>query len=67
MSDGDASLDAGYLAERIGECYEAMNEIPAARYWHGRAVEENPQVNLKSAAARERLGLENYDALIALG
>jgi tetratricopeptide (TPR) repeat protein len=67
MSDGDPSLDAGYLGERIAQCYEAMNDIPAARYWYGRAVEENPRVRLDSVAARKRLGKENYNDLLALG
>jgi len=67
MSDGDPSLDGGYLAERIGHCYEALNEIPAARFWYGRAVEENPEVRLDSAAARERLGSERYEDLLLLG
>ena len=56
MADGDQSLDGGYLGERIGECYERLGEPDAARYWFGRAVEENPEVCLEAAAARERLG-----------
>jgi tetratricopeptide (TPR) repeat protein len=67
MSDGDPSLDAGYLGERIAECYEALNDIPAARYWYGRAVEENPEAHVRSADARERLGNDDYNALLALG
>jgi tetratricopeptide (TPR) repeat protein len=55
MSDGDQSLDGGYLGERLGECYEALGELAAARYWYGRAVEENPHVRLAAAKARERL------------
>jgi tetratricopeptide (TPR) repeat protein len=55
MSDGDSSLDGGYLGERLGECYEALGELAAAKYWYGRAVEENPHVCLKSAKAREKL------------
>ena len=56
MADGDESLDGGYLGERIGECYERLGEGDAARYWYGRAVEENPAVCVEAAAARERLG-----------
>ena len=56
MADGDQSLDAGYLAERIGHCYEHLGELYAARYWYGRAIEENPGVRAAAAAARERLG-----------
>jgi tetratricopeptide (TPR) repeat protein len=55
MSDGDPSLDGGYLGERLGECYEALGDLAAAKYWYGRAVEENPHVCLKAAKARERL------------
>jgi tetratricopeptide (TPR) repeat protein len=66
MSDGDPSLDAGYLAERVAECCEALGDIPAARFWYGRAIEENPEVNLKSQAARERLGEDSYDELLKL-
>jgi hypothetical protein len=56
MADGDPSLDGGYLGGRIAECYERLGELDAARYWYGRAVEENPVVRTKEVAARERLG-----------
>ena len=56
MADGDPSLDGGYLGERIAECYECKGELDAARYWFGRAVEENPAANTNAAAARQRLG-----------
>jgi tetratricopeptide (TPR) repeat protein len=56
MADGDASLDGGYLGSRIAECYERLGELDAARYWYGRAVEENPAVRLGERAAYERLG-----------
>jgi len=56
MADGDQSLDGGYLGERIGECYEHLGELDAARYWYARAVEENPEVRIDAAAARKRLG-----------
>jgi tetratricopeptide (TPR) repeat protein len=65
MADGDPSLDAGYLAEQIGQCYEALNDIPAARYWYGRAVEENPVVRTASGDARFRLGQDAYEDLVA--
>ncbi|WP_404405422.1 hypothetical protein [Pelagibacterium halotolerans] len=55
MADGDPSLDAGYLGMRIAECYEAMGRMREAKYWHGRAVEENPGVWQVSENARERL------------
>lgn len=41
-ADGDQSLDAGYLGERLGECYENLGDLHAAKYWYGRAVEESP-------------------------
>jgi hypothetical protein len=63
MADGDQSLDAGYLGERIAECYEHLGELDAARYWYGRAVEENPSINLNAAAARKRLGDITVDDL----
>jgi len=56
MADGDRSLDGGYLAMRIGECHEAQGELHAARYWYGRAVEENPGFP-EYVAARRRQSL----------
>jgi tetratricopeptide (TPR) repeat protein len=56
MADGDPSLDGGYLGGRIAECYERLGQLDAARYWYGRAVEENPAVRTDEAAARRRLG-----------
>jgi tetratricopeptide (TPR) repeat protein len=55
MSDGDPSLDGGWLGWRLGKCYEALGDLNAASYWHGRAIEENPEIRLESATARERL------------
>lgn len=55
MADGDTSLDGGYLGERLGKCYEALGDFHAARYWYGRAVEENPAVRIASARAHARL------------
>ena len=55
MADGDQALDGGCLGESIGQCYESMGQLYAAKYWYGRAVEENPKVHLDCAAARERL------------
>jgi tetratricopeptide (TPR) repeat protein len=66
MADGDTSLDAGYLARRIAECYEALSELPAAKYWYGRAIEENPVVNAGCADARAKLGDTPMDVLIGL-
>lgn len=55
MADGDPSLDAGTLGEKIAGCCEAPGDPCSARCWHGRAVEENPEVRTESIAARGRL------------
>ncbi len=63
MADGDPSLDAGYLGERLGKRYELIGDLHAAKYWYGRAVEENPEVRLTSVEARTRLshiGIDQY-------
>jgi len=65
MADGDQSLDAGYLGERLGECYEKIGDLHAAKYWYGRAVEENPDVRLTSVAARQRLHEVSINALLS--
>lgn len=41
MADGDPSLDGGYLGMKIAECYETLGDLHAAKYWYGRAVEQN--------------------------
>jgi tetratricopeptide (TPR) repeat protein len=64
MADGDQSLDAGYLGERLGECYERVGDFHAAKYWYGRAVEENPEVRLTSVEARKRLRHVSIDPLL---
>jgi hypothetical protein len=46
MSDGDPSLDGGYLGKKLGECYELAGDPHAAKYWYGRAVEETPTFGL---------------------
>jgi tetratricopeptide (TPR) repeat protein len=63
MGDGDQSLDAGYLGERLGECYEAIGDLHAAKYWYGRAVEENPTIT-PYVDARKRLESVTIDALV---
>lgn len=68
MADGDPSLDGGYLGERLGECYEALGDLHAARYWYGRAAEENPQVRTHAVESHGRLGtaiLVEIETLIA--
>jgi 5-methylcytosine-specific restriction endonuclease McrA len=67
MADSDASHDAGHLAERIGSCYEALGDFPAARYWYGHAIQENPNARLESVMGRKRLRAESYDELLHLG
>jgi hypothetical protein len=44
MGDGDPSYDAGYLAAPIRECCEQLDDPHAAKWWYGRAVEENPAI-----------------------
>jgi hypothetical protein len=56
MADGDLSLDAGHLAERIASCYRALNELHAAKYWYGRALQENPEVHAVCADHIQALG-----------
>jgi hypothetical protein len=65
MADGDQSLDGGYLGQRIAECYESMGHLYAAKYWYGRAAEENPIVRTACVDARKRLdSLVNVDDLV---
>jgi len=64
MADGDQSLDAGYLGERLGECYEKIGDLHAAKYWYGRAVEENPDVRLISVAAHKSLHEVSIEAFL---
>ena len=65
MSDGDPSLDGGYLAEKLGQCYEALSDLSAAKYWYGRAVEENPEVRLFSSERRQALaGVDVSDLVL---
>lgn len=65
MADGDTSLDAGYLGKKIAQCYEKMGDLHAAKYWYGRAVEENPEVRVDCQEARKRLEYVNIDDLIS--
>ena len=64
MADGDQSLDGGYLAKRIAQCYEQMKDLHAAKYWYGRAVEENPEVRLDCLEARKRLDFVTIEDLL---
>jgi len=64
MSDGDPSLDGGYLGERIAECYEALGKLYAAKYWYGRAIEENPILNAKCAESIKALGKITVEDLL---
>ncbi len=64
MADGDPSLDAGYLGERLGECYERSGDPHAAKYWYARAVEENPEARLISEEALKRLDQVSIDPIL---
>jgi tetratricopeptide (TPR) repeat protein len=52
IAHSDKTLDAGYLAERIGFCYEQKRQFHVAKYWYDRAVEENPEIEAYKTAAR---------------
>ena len=64
MGDGDPSLDAGYLAMRIGECCELLGDPHAAKWWYGRAVEENPEIPAY-IQARQRLQNITIESLLS--
>jgi hypothetical protein len=64
MADGDQSLDGGYLGKRIAQCYEEMKDLHAAKYWYGRAIEENPEVRVDCVEARKRLENVTIDSLL---
>jgi tetratricopeptide (TPR) repeat protein len=64
MADGDQSLDGGYLAKQIAQCYEEMKDFHAAKYWYGRAIEENPCVRVDCVEARKRLEYVTIDNLL---
>ncbi|MBM7325657.1 hypothetical protein JS562_21475 [Agrobacterium sp. S2] len=63
MVECDQSLDAGYVGERLGECYKKIGDLDAAKYWYGRAMEENSDIRLISVAARKRLHDVNIEAI----
>ena len=64
MGDGDPSLDAGYLAEHIGRCCEQLGDLHGAKWWYGRAVEENPGIPAY-LEARRRLDSVTINSLLA--
>jgi tetratricopeptide (TPR) repeat protein len=65
MADGDPALDGGYLGKRLAECYERIGDLHAAKYWYGRAVEENPGLRDDCVAARKRLEGVTIDDLVS--
>lgn len=64
MASGDPSLDGGYLAERIALCYERLNDRYSAKFWYGRAIEENPVVYARCQNAIENLGNVSIDDIV---
>lgn len=64
MADGDPSLDGGHLGERLAYCYRALGDIHAAKYWYGRALEENPEVYKGCSKSITELGDVSIDRLI---
>lgn len=67
MADGDPSLDAGYLGWKLGECYDGLGDLQAAKYWYGRALEEagSAEVWPDAAAARKKLEQVGIDDLVS--
>jgi hypothetical protein len=65
MADGDPSLDGGYLAKMIAQCYERIGDPYSAKYWYGRAIEENPEVRKDCVEARNRLERVTIDDLMS--
>jgi tetratricopeptide (TPR) repeat protein len=63
LADGDASLDAGWLAVQLAECYESLGRLSEARYWAGRAEEENPTL-WDRVETRNRLGPVKIDHIL---
>ncbi|HEY1932833.1 MAG TPA: hypothetical protein VGG99_12535 [Acetobacteraceae bacterium] len=63
MADRDNSLDGGRLGERIGGCLERLGDRYSAKFWYGRAVEENPGIPVY-VEARKRLEGLNIDDLV---
>ena len=41
-----------------------IGDLHTARYWYGRAIEENPEVRSKSVEARKRLSKVSIDNLV---
>lgn len=66
MAAGDPSLDGGYIGKRLGELYEATNDLHAAVFWYGRAVEENPIVRVDCEKSLERLKYVNIQDIVSM-
>ena len=43
---------------------KSLGDLHAAKYWYGRAVEENPEVRLVSTESRKRLQRVGIDDII---
>ncbi len=65
MANGDPSLDANYLGERIGRCCELLGDLHGAIWWYGSAIEENPEVPLY-VEARRRLNDVSIEHLLSV-
>jgi tetratricopeptide (TPR) repeat protein len=62
LAERDPSLDGGWLGVQIAECYEMLGRMIEARYWAGRAVEENPTLPDRGAIG-DRLGNIQLDQI----
>ena len=60
LADGDPSLDGGFTGFQIARCYEKAGDLFSAKYWAGRAVEENPGIEeyVKYRNSFDNLSLE---------
>lgn len=64
MAEGDSSLDGGHLAKMIAQCYERIGDLYSAKYWYGRAIEENPEARRDCVEALNRLERVTIDDLV---
>lgn len=67
MGDGDPSLDGGFIAYWLGRCYQSLGSLQVAKYWYGRAVEENPQITLYVEARQNLSEITPIKEIVSLG